>query len=136
MSINYKDTDPAETNEWIESISDSLEHHGYERTRHQGVKPNAVWPPRLPIAQLKLKNVESPQNPTHPTCSKASPLPHLPMRHLLLRPIRHRGSYSSDAHTLRLGATLPCSPCACPALPCSACLLASACSPACSPRTP
>ncbi len=34
MSINYKDTDPAETNEWIESISDSLEHHGYERTRH------------------------------------------------------------------------------------------------------
>ena len=34
MSINYKDTDPDETNEWIESISDSLEHHGYERTRH------------------------------------------------------------------------------------------------------
>ena len=34
MSINYKDTDPAETNEWIESISDSLEHHGYERTRY------------------------------------------------------------------------------------------------------
>jgi len=34
MTSSYKDTDPAETNEWIESISDSLEHHGYERTRY------------------------------------------------------------------------------------------------------
>ena len=29
----YKDTDPQETREWIESIEDALEEHGYERTR-------------------------------------------------------------------------------------------------------
>jgi len=30
---NYKDQDPQETQEWIESIEDALEEHGYERTR-------------------------------------------------------------------------------------------------------
>tara|TARA_B100000700_G_scaffold252544_1_gene284067 strand:+ start:1787 stop:4438 length:2652 start_codon:yes stop_codon:yes gene_type:complete len=30
----YKDPDPQETQEWIESIEDALEEHGYERTRH------------------------------------------------------------------------------------------------------
>ena len=30
----YKDPDPQETQEWIESIEDALEDHGYERTRH------------------------------------------------------------------------------------------------------
>ena len=29
----YKDTDPQETREWIESIEDALEEHGYERTQ-------------------------------------------------------------------------------------------------------
>ena len=29
----YKDTDPQETKEWIESIEDALEEHGYERTQ-------------------------------------------------------------------------------------------------------
>ena len=33
MSKAYKDTDPQETQEWIESISDALEEHGYERAR-------------------------------------------------------------------------------------------------------
>ena len=33
MSKTYKDTDPQETQEWIESIDDALEEHGYERTR-------------------------------------------------------------------------------------------------------
>ena len=33
MSKAYKDTDPQETQEWIESIDDALEEHGYERTR-------------------------------------------------------------------------------------------------------
>ena len=33
MSQNYKDTDPQETQEWIESIDDALEEHGYDRTR-------------------------------------------------------------------------------------------------------
>ena len=33
MNYNYKDTDPQETQEWIESIEDALEQHGYERTR-------------------------------------------------------------------------------------------------------
>ena len=33
MNKNYKDTDPEETQEWIESIEDALEQHGYERTR-------------------------------------------------------------------------------------------------------
>ena len=30
----YSDPDPQETQEWIESIEDALEEHGYERTRH------------------------------------------------------------------------------------------------------
>jgi len=29
----YKDTDPQETREWLESIEDALEEHGYERTQ-------------------------------------------------------------------------------------------------------
>ena len=33
MSKNYKDTDPQETQEWLESIDDALEEHGYDRTR-------------------------------------------------------------------------------------------------------
>ena len=33
MPKTYKDTDPQETQEWIESIDDALEEHGYERTR-------------------------------------------------------------------------------------------------------
>ena len=33
MSKKYKDTDPKETQEWIESIDDTLEEHGQERTR-------------------------------------------------------------------------------------------------------
>ena len=33
MTINYKDQDPQETQEWIESIEDALEEHGNERTR-------------------------------------------------------------------------------------------------------
>ena len=33
MSQNYKDTDPQETQEWLESIDDTLEEHGYDRTR-------------------------------------------------------------------------------------------------------
>ena len=28
----YKDTDPQETREWLESIEDALEEHGNERT--------------------------------------------------------------------------------------------------------
>jgi len=34
MTNPYKDSDPQETQEWIESIKDALEEHGYERTRH------------------------------------------------------------------------------------------------------
>ena len=34
MSNKYKDIDPQETKEWLESIEDALENHGYERTRH------------------------------------------------------------------------------------------------------
>ena len=33
MTTKYKDQDPQETQEWIESIEDALEEHGYERTR-------------------------------------------------------------------------------------------------------
>ena len=33
MADIYRDTDPEETQEWIESIEDTLEHHGFERTR-------------------------------------------------------------------------------------------------------
>ena len=33
MTSKYKDQDPQETQEWIESIEDALEEHGYERTR-------------------------------------------------------------------------------------------------------
>jgi len=33
MIKNYNDNDPQETQEWIESIEDALEEHGYERTR-------------------------------------------------------------------------------------------------------
>tara|TARA_B110000116_G_scaffold104303_1_gene90844 strand:- start:746 stop:3400 length:2655 start_codon:yes stop_codon:yes gene_type:complete len=33
MTIKYKDTDSQETQEWLESIQDTLEEHGYERTR-------------------------------------------------------------------------------------------------------
>ena len=33
MAENYKDIDSLETKEWIESIEDALEEHGYERTR-------------------------------------------------------------------------------------------------------
>ena len=34
MTQHYKDSDPQETREWIESIEDALEEHGYERTRY------------------------------------------------------------------------------------------------------
>ena len=34
MPTPYKDPDPQETQEWIESIEDALEEHGFERTRH------------------------------------------------------------------------------------------------------
>jgi pyruvate dehydrogenase E1 component len=34
MTQHYKDSDPQETQEWIESIEDALEEHGYERTRY------------------------------------------------------------------------------------------------------
>ena len=34
MTNPYKDPDPQETQEWLESIEDALEEHGYERTRH------------------------------------------------------------------------------------------------------
>ena len=34
MAEKYKDIDPQETKEWIESIEDALEEHGYERTRY------------------------------------------------------------------------------------------------------
>jgi pyruvate dehydrogenase E1 component len=34
MTQHYKDPDPQETQEWIESIEDALEEHGYERTRY------------------------------------------------------------------------------------------------------
>ena len=34
MPSKYKDIDPQETKEWIESLEDALENHGYERTRH------------------------------------------------------------------------------------------------------
>jgi len=34
MMNPYSDPDPQETQEWIESIEDALEEHGYERTRH------------------------------------------------------------------------------------------------------
>ena len=33
MTTKYQDQDPQETQEWIESIEDALEEHGYERTR-------------------------------------------------------------------------------------------------------
>ena len=33
MTTGYKDQDPQETQEWIESIEDAIEEHGYERTR-------------------------------------------------------------------------------------------------------
>ena len=33
MSNPYIDSDPQETQEWIESVDDALEEHGYERTR-------------------------------------------------------------------------------------------------------
>ena len=33
MTTKYKDQDPQETQEWLESIEDALEEHGYERTR-------------------------------------------------------------------------------------------------------
>ena len=33
MADIYRDTDPEETLEWIESIEDTLEQHGFERTR-------------------------------------------------------------------------------------------------------
>ena len=33
MIEKYKDTDPQETQEWVESIEDALEEHGFERTR-------------------------------------------------------------------------------------------------------
>ena len=33
MKNTFKDQDPQETQEWIESIEDTLEEHGYERTR-------------------------------------------------------------------------------------------------------
>ena len=33
MSKTHKDTDTQETQEWLESIDDALEEHGYERTR-------------------------------------------------------------------------------------------------------
>ena len=34
MAEKYKDIDPQETKEWIDSIEDALEEHGYERTRY------------------------------------------------------------------------------------------------------
>ena len=34
MIDKYKDQDPQETQEWIESIEDALEEHGFERTRY------------------------------------------------------------------------------------------------------
>ena len=34
MAEKYKDIDPQETKEWVESIEDALEEHGYERTRY------------------------------------------------------------------------------------------------------
>ena len=34
MIKKYKDDDPQETQEWIESVDDALEEHGYERTRY------------------------------------------------------------------------------------------------------
>ena len=34
MNNKYKDQDPQETQEWIESIDDALEEHGFERTRY------------------------------------------------------------------------------------------------------
>ena len=33
MTTKYKDQDPQETQEWLESIDDALEEHGYERAR-------------------------------------------------------------------------------------------------------
>ena len=33
MNYRYSDSDPEETQEWIDSIEDALEEHGYERTR-------------------------------------------------------------------------------------------------------
>ena len=33
MQKKPQDIDPQETQEWIESIEDALEEHGYERTR-------------------------------------------------------------------------------------------------------
>ena len=33
MLKKHQDIDPQETEEWIESIEDTLEEHGYERTR-------------------------------------------------------------------------------------------------------
>ena len=33
MADIYKDSDPQETEEWIESIEDALEEHGLERAR-------------------------------------------------------------------------------------------------------
>ena len=33
MAQHYKDTDPQETQEWLESIDDALEEHGYDRAR-------------------------------------------------------------------------------------------------------
>ena len=33
MLKKHQDIDPQETQEWIESIEDALEQHGYERTR-------------------------------------------------------------------------------------------------------
>ena len=33
MTQNHKDIDPQETQEWLESIDDTLEEHGYERAR-------------------------------------------------------------------------------------------------------
>ncbi|SVA57200.1 uncharacterized protein METZ01_LOCUS110054, partial [marine metagenome] len=33
MSEKHKDTDPQETQEWLESIDDTLEEHGFDRAR-------------------------------------------------------------------------------------------------------
>ena len=33
LTQNHKDIDPQETQEWLESIDDALEEHGYERAR-------------------------------------------------------------------------------------------------------
>ena len=33
MSEKHKDTDPQETQEWLESIDDALEEHGFDRAR-------------------------------------------------------------------------------------------------------